>query len=153
MAIEISRQGGSGSGMGRCHAAMKTVEARPRRASLSAAFAFSAVVLGVIQALPAHADAAAGKNAFAACAACHSVTGAEGAGPHLNGVIGRKAGTVAGFNYSRAFKQANIVWNASSLDGYIANPQQLIPGNHMPFSGLPDATTRADIVAYLATLR
>jgi cytochrome c len=103
-------------------------------------------------ALPAHADAAAGKTDFAACAACHSVNGSDGVGPHLNGVIGRKAGTVAGFNYSNAVKRSNIVWNATTLDSYIANPQKAIPGNHMPYSGLPDVTARADIVAYLTTL-
>jgi cytochrome c len=116
------------------------------------ALAVSIVAFGLAHALPAHADAAAGKNAFAACAACHSVNGSDGIGPHLNGVIGRKAGSIAGFNYSSAVKRANIVWDANSLGSYIANPQQVIPGNHMPFSGVPDATTRADIVAYLTTL-
>jgi cytochrome c len=115
------------------------------------ALAVSIVAFGLAHA-PAYADAASGKSAFAACAACHSVSGADGIGPHLNGVVGRKAGSVAGFNYSSAVKRSNIVWDANSLSSYIANPQQVIPGNHMPFSGLPDATTRADIVAYLTTL-
>jgi len=131
---------------------MKPFAIRRRNTLWPFAFAFIIVALAWSHALPARADAAAGKNDFAACAACHSVDGSDGVGPHLNGVIGRKAGSVAGFNYSRAFRQANIVWDAKSLDSYIANPQQLVPGNHMPYSGQPDAATRADIVAYLATL-
>jgi len=132
---------------------MKPFAARfPNTFSPAALLAFGIVALGLAHALPARADAAAGKADFAACSACHSVNGSDGVGPHLNGVVGRKAGSVEGFNYSRAVRQSSIVWSASTLDSYIANPQQAIPGNHMPFSGLPDATARADIVAYLATL-
>ena len=131
---------------------MKTFAARLGNSLSSIAFSIGLVALGLTHALPAHADAAAGKNDFNGCAACHSVNGLDGLGPHLNGVIGRKAASVTGFNYSRAFKRANIVWDANSLDSYIANPQKVIPENHMPFSGLPDGTTRADLVEYLTTL-
>jgi cytochrome c len=98
-------------------------------------------------------DAAAGKAAFAPCAACHSVNGSNGAGPSLQGVVGRKAGAFEGFRYSRAMKAAGTTWDAASLDAYIADPQKAIPGNVMPFSGMPDAKARADIVAYLGTLK
>ncbi len=94
-----------------------------------------------------------GRSAFAACSACHSIDGNEGLGPHLNGVIGRKAASVAGFNFSPAMKRANIVWDAQALDKFLADPQQGVPGNRMPFSGLSDATKRADIAAYLGTLK
>ena len=64
----------------------------------------------------------------------------------------RKAGSVSGFNYSRAMKQANIVWDEQTLAKFIADPQTAVPGNHMPFSGVPDPTQRADLVAYLKSL-
>jgi cytochrome c len=98
-------------------------------------------------------DAAAGKAAFARCAACHSIDGSNGVGPSLQGLFGRKAGSVAGFRYSRALKAAATTWDAASLEAFIADPQKAIPGNVMPFSGVPDAKERADIAAYLATLK
>jgi cytochrome c len=98
-------------------------------------------------------DATAGKAAFATCAACHSVDGSNGDGPSLQGVLGRKAGSFTGFRYSRAMKAAATTWDAASLEAYIADPQKAVPGNVMPFAGVPDAKERADIVAYLATLK
>jgi cytochrome c len=62
-------------------------------------------------------------------------------------------GTVPGFRYSRAMKSAAITWDESSLDRYLTNPQGFIPGNVMPFSGIPDAAERAAVIAYLRTLR
>jgi cytochrome c len=131
--------------------AIATLKSRFARLSwCSIAFA----LLATQAILPIRADPVSdGKTAFAICSACHSVTGANGLGPHLNGVIGRKAGSVVGFNYSPAMKRANIVWDAQTLDKYSADPQQVVPGNRMPFPGLPDATKRADIVAYLATIK
>ncbi len=106
-------------------------------------------------AVPAHAqDVAAGKKAFAQCAACHSINGTAGAGPTLKGVVGSKAGqTPDGFRFSRAMRSSGVTWDAKTLDVYLKNPQEAIPGNVMPFAGVPDAKTRADIVAYLATLK
>jgi cytochrome c len=102
----------------------------------------------------AHADSIAdGKAAFAACSACHAVSGVDRLGPHLNGVIGRKAGTVQGFNYSPAMKRANLVWDAATLEEYLASPQKSVPGNRMPFGGMQDEAKRAAIAAYLATLQ
>jgi cytochrome c len=98
-------------------------------------------------------DVDAGKAVFAQCAACHSVDGATIAGPTLKGIIGRKAGSVPGFRYSRAMKNAPIVWDVSSIDAYVTEPQKFIPGNLMPFSGLPDANDRAALIAYLKTLQ
>ncbi|MGA7983580.1 MAG: c-type cytochrome, partial [Burkholderiales bacterium] len=91
--------------------------------------------------------------AFAACAACHAPAGGHGIGPSLTGVLGRKAGTLAGFRYSKAMRNSGIRWNAKSLDRYIANPQKLVPGNRMPFAGLNDAGQRAAVVRYLSTLQ
>jgi cytochrome c len=98
-------------------------------------------------------DVADGKAAFAVCSGCHTVSGKEGLGPHLNGVIGRKAGTVAGFNYSPAMKRSSIVWDATTLEHYIQNPQSAIPGNRMPFAGVQDEKKRDAIAAYLASLK
>ena len=97
-------------------------------------------------------DATAGKQVYAQCSVCHSTDGSNGVGPSLQAIIGRKAGTFAGFRYSRAMKGANITWDDASLDAYLADPQKVVPGNVMPFSGLADATQRADVIAYLKTL-
>jgi cytochrome c len=98
-------------------------------------------------------DASAGKQAFAQCAACHSVEAANGLGPSLQGIVGRKSGTFPGFRYSRAMKNASIVWDDKSLDAYLAEPQKLVPGNLMPFSGVADAKQRTDLIAYLKTVK
>jgi len=98
-------------------------------------------------------DPAQGKQAYQACAGCHSVApGAAGAGPSLFGVVGRKAGSGSGFNYSRALKDSNRSWNAQTLDAYIANPQKAIPGTSMAYPGMPDPELRAALIAYLNTL-
>ncbi len=133
---------------------MKTTTFKSRSMpALATLLATGAALVALMHAMPARADAASGKNDFAACAACHSTTGSDGVGPHLNGVVGRKAGSVSGFNYSRAMQQANIVWNDQTLDAYLADPQKAMPGNHMPFSGLQDPTQRADVIAYLKSLQ
>lgn len=111
-------------------------------------------ILAVLLAKPTAAqDATAGKEVFAQCSVCHSTDGSRLVGPSLQGVVGRKAGTLAGFRYSRAMKAANITWDEKTLDAYIAAPQQMMPGNLMPFSGIGDVTQRADVIAYLRTLK
>ena len=97
-------------------------------------------------------DTAAGHQIFAQCSVCHSTDGSNGVGPTLRGVVGRKAGTVAGFRYSRAMKTADITWDEQHLTDYLADPQKIVPGNVMPFAGMTAAKQRADIVAYLRTL-
>jgi cytochrome c len=102
----------------------------------------------------AHAqDVDAGKKLFLQCVACHSIDGANGAGPSLKGIVGSKAGDFPGFRFSRAMKNSGTVWDAQTLDAYIANPQAAMPGNVMPYSGLTNAKQRADLVAYLQTLK
>lgn len=114
----------------------------------------ASAILAMLGTVAAHAqDAAAGKQVFAQCAACHSINGTNGIGPSLKGVVGRKAGTFPGFRYSRAMKNAGISWTVQNLSAYIANPQGVVPGNLMPFSGLPQAKERAELVAYLETLK
>jgi nitrite reductase (NO-forming) len=100
---------------------------------------------------PASGDATAGRLVFRKCQACHSMEpGKAILGPSLAGVIGRKAGSEGGYNYSPAMKQANIVWDAKTLDAYLSDPQKFVPGNKMPFPGLKTDQDRADVVAFFA---
>lgn len=98
-------------------------------------------------------DAEHGKNVFKACAACHETDHANRVGPGLEGIIGRTAGTVPGFRYSNAMKKSGIVWDTKILDAYLESPQKVVPGNRMPYAGLNNPMDRADLVAYLATLK
>jgi cytochrome c len=90
---------------------------------------------------------------FSACAACHTADGSNGLGPSIKGVYGRKAGTGRGFTYSAAMKRVGVTWDDETLDAFIADPQKSIPGNLMPFPGVADAKQRADIVAYLKSVK
>ena len=117
--------------------------------SLLAAIALAIAADGAF----AQDDAVArGKKQFSACAACHSVDHANGVGPYLDGVVGRRAGSVDGFHYSRAMKGAGT-WTPARLDAFVAEPQHAVPGTVMPYAGQPDAQARADLLAYLATLK
>jgi len=101
---------------------------------------------------PAQSDVAAGDHAFQnLCAMCHLAEGG-GQGPSLVGVFERKAGSRPDFAYSPALKASDVTWDAPHLDRYLENPQAAIPGAAMPFA-LGDAKTRADIIAYLGTLK
>jgi cytochrome c len=100
----------------------------------------------------AHADGdpARGKDVFEACAACHSLeAGVHVLGPSLYGVFNRQAGELADYRYSRALKRSGIIWTADTLDAFIADSQKFVPANRMPYAGMPDATDRADLIAYL----
>lgn len=92
-------------------------------------------------------------KAWATCVACHAAQGTPSIGPTLQGVVGRKSGSVPGFGYSRAMKSANITWDDKSLASFIEDPQQAVPGNRMPFAGMSDPGEVAEIIAYLKTLR
>jgi cytochrome c len=98
------------------------------------------------------ADAAAGQQVFNnACRTCHTVKeGDNRQGPNLYKIVGRKAGSLPGYGYSSAMKEADFVWDAEKLDGFIANPDAIVSGNNMkPFSGLASADDRAKIIAFL----
>ena len=103
-----------------------------------------------------HGDAQAGEKVFKNCSACHTVgPGAKNkVGPHLNDVIGRVAGSVEGFKYSKAMKTAGeegIVWTSETLTPYLTNPKDFIKGTKMAFAGLKKAEEIADVIAYLRT--
>jgi cytochrome c len=97
-------------------------------------------------------DAAAGQKLFIVCRACHQIgPGAKnGVGPELNGVVGRKAGSVPDYQYSEANKSSGLTWDAPTLERYLANPQQVVPGTKMTFPGFPDPKKVKDIIAYLS---
>jgi cytochrome c len=96
-------------------------------------------------------DPEEGARVFRPCAACHTLeAGNHRTGPSLADLFGRHAGTAPGFTrYSPALEQADVVWDAATLNAWLADPQALIPGNRMTFPGIPDATARADLIAYL----
>lgn len=119
------------------------------------AFVAAGVLAFTASAAGAAGNAANGASVFARCAICHNNTRGAGAkiGPDLFGVVGRKAGTEPGFSYSAAMKNSGITWTNEKLDAYIKSPQMIVPGNKMPFSGLPSSSQRADLIAYLDTLK
>jgi len=96
-------------------------------------------------------DATLGARIFRACASCHSLDADRNmTGPSLAGVWKRKAGTLASFSrYSDVMKLSGITWDEQSLDGYLKNPAEFMPGNHMTFPGIPDDKARASIIAFL----
>ena len=116
----------------------------------------AAVSAPAICAAGSRPDVEHGKATFdTMCGICHSVqeTGGPNQGPNLLGIVGRKAGSVPDFPlYSPALKASGITWNKKTLDRFLLNPMAKVPGTLMPMQS-PDARTRADVVAYLATLK
>ena len=112
--------------------------------------------------LLAHAAASAGANPVKGadvyaeeCGDCHSVTpGKHKKGPSLSGVVGRPVGSVADYaGYSEAMKQLGGTWTVERIDAYITQPRKLVPGGKMKYDGLTDAQARADLIAYLSSLK
>ena len=100
----------------------------------------------------ASADPAAGEKVFSKCKACHKVDGTNGTGPHLNGVVGRPAASVDGFNYDAALMAlAPNPWSPDNLNGFLTNPKGYAPGTKMSFAGLPKVEDRANVIAWLET--
>jgi len=96
-------------------------------------------------------DAAAGEKDFAICKACHQIgeTAKNAVGPVLNGVIGRKAGTYPGYNYSDANKNSGLTWDEATFREYIRDPKAKVPGTKMSFAGIKDEQKINDLLAYL----
>jgi cytochrome c len=107
-----------------------------------------AVVLMVAHSAPSFAagDAAHGATVYRQCMICHSLD-KNGIGPSHHNVFGRAAGSVANYTCSAALKTSNIVWNETTLDQWLANPQALVPGTKMMFS-VDNAQDRADVIAF-----
>lgn len=101
---------------------------------------------------PTRVAAAGPPASFTTCGVCHSVNAGENRiGPSLAGVVGRRAGSVSGANYSPAMQEANITWNEANLGRYLADPASVVPGGTMPNPNL-DAAQRRAIIDYLKTL-
>jgi cytochrome c len=96
-------------------------------------------------------DPAAGETTFKICKACHQIgeTAKNFVGPVLNGVVGRKAGTAPGYNYSDANKNSGLTWDEATLTKYLHNPKEVVPGTKMVFPGLPKDEDVANVIAYL----
>lgn len=109
----------------------------------------------VVDSGPAWADAKAGAAVFKRdCAQCHSARRGETlTGPSLAGVVGRPAGADRTFVYSSALKASGLTWTPQILDGFIAQPRKAVRGILMASPGVPDAAQRADLIAYLKTLK
>jgi cytochrome c len=96
-------------------------------------------------------DAAAGEKVFGVCRTCHQIgeTAKNAIGPVLNGVIGRKAGSVAGYAYSAANKDSGITWDEATFRDYIKDPKAKVPGTKMVYAGLKDEQKTNDLLAFL----
>jgi cytochrome c len=107
-------------------------------------------VLALAAVAPAAAapDPGRGEQIYGRCLACHALA-YDRVGPRHCGLIGRRAGSVPGFVYSPAMKGSGIVWNAASLDRFLAAPMRVMPGTAMTYDGIADAAERADLIAYL----
>lgn len=118
----------------------------------------AAIALGLSASI-AHAegDAAKGEKLFKRCKACHKIEdGKNGVGPHLAGISGRAVGAVEGFKYSKgmmAYAEGGTVWDDQHLDAFLAKPKAEVKGTKMSFGGFKKEGQRADIIAYLKTLK
>ncbi|MFG1428992.1 c-type cytochrome [Roseixanthobacter glucoisosaccharinicivorans] len=104
--------------------------------------------------LTATAQAGDPPTAFNQCKACHKVeAGRNAIGPSLFGIVGMKAGSVAGYQYSPAMKNSGLTWDDATLTKYLASPKDTVPGTKMAFVGLKKPEEVAAVIAYLKTLR
>lgn len=102
----------------------------------------------------ADGDPALGKVQFNKCAACHSIKPGENKiGPSLHGVVGRPSHNIEGFSYSDAMKAYNVTWTDEELNKYLENPRGVVTGTKMIFVGLKKEDERANLIAYLDTLK
>jgi cytochrome c len=126
------------------------------KAIIKTAF-LSAAVIWSANAYAEEGSAEHGKAVFnASCKVCHAVgPGAKaGVGPEQNNLVGAKAGSRPGYNYSAAMKEAGekgLAWSPENLDKFIETPRAVVPGTKMVFPGLKNAKDRADLIAYLET--
>jgi cytochrome c len=122
------------------------------------ALIFAAVLLGLAPAVTlasgAPGNAQAGEQAFAVCRACHSTAPGAPAviGPNLNGVVGRRVASAAGFDYSEALRGVGGSWDRERIDRFLTDPLAFAPGTKMGFVGIADPVERADVIAYLESL-
>lgn len=127
----------------------------PSATSLLARVALPAMALFVFSlASPASAaDAQKGRRTFQQCVSCHAVeSDSNGFGPHLKGVVGRRAGSVSGYAYSQAMQDAGaagLIWDEAALSAFLASPAKKVPGTKMRFYGFWFQSQIDDVIAYL----
>ena len=129
-----------------------TVEAPVAPAAEPATVAAAAPAPAAVTYASLTGDAAKGEKLFAQCKACHvAEAGKNRVGPSLWAVVGRTAGSIAGFNYSKANKESGVTWSEDVLFTYLEAPAKFMPGPRMAFVGLKNPQDRADVIAYLKT--
>jgi len=108
------------------------------------------LALSLVAAPAAAQNADNGKALYAQCAACHSLEADNNTlGPSLKGIVGRKAAALDSYTYSPPMRRATVTWTKETLDAFLTDPQAVVAGTKMPFAGMPSATDRADLIAYL----
>lgn len=121
-----------------------------RLGTLVTATVFGAVFTLAAAGTAVAADAAKGEKVFRKCKACHVVNKEQNrVGPHLVGIMGRAAGAVDGFKYSKAMKESGITWDEGTIAAYLKDPKGYIKGNRMAFAGLKKDDDVANVIAYL----
>ena len=120
---------------------------RNNEAARAAWTLFAAGACTIALAAPA-GNATRGAEIYTRCRACHALE-YNRTGPKHCGVIGRKSGSVPGFDYSPAMKQAKLTWDEKTLDRFLADPPKAVPGTTMTYAGVSDPQERADLIAYL----
>ena len=113
---------------------------------------FPSLIVAVTLTSPALADCdvETGRKQYNKCVACHSLEPhVQLMGPSLHGLIDRKAGSLKRFAYSLAMEEAGFEWSEESLDAFLANPAELVPGNSMPFGGIRNPSQRASLICYI----
>lgn len=111
--------------------------------------ATAALTLAVSAGASAEGDAVAGKKVFNKCRACHSFDAKKKIGPTLAGVMGRKAGAIEGYRYSKAFQASDVVWDDISIAAYLTAPRKFMKGTKMAFAGLRKPADIANVIAFI----
>jgi cytochrome c len=124
------------------------LDIRPILIALALLLAAIALVPVVAFGGTAAGDPTRGEQIYKRCGGCHSID-RNRVGPMHLGLFGRKAGSVAGFNYSKAMRESGIVWDEGTLDKFLENPRGVVPGTKMTYAGVKDPQERADLIAYL----
>lgn len=118
--------------------------------SLARIVGFGLLAAGLVTSVSARADEAGEKVFKKYCAACHTMeAGKNKVGPSLAGIVGRKAGTVEGFQYSNANKSSGVTWDEATLDTYLVDPKKFMPGTKMVFNGAKKEDERKALIGYL----
>lgn len=110
----------------------------------------TAVLAAIASPAQAEGDAAAGKKVYNKCKACHALEeGKNRVGPSLYNIVGRTAGSIEGFKYSKAMKESGLTWDEETLAKFLTKPKALVPGTRMAFPGLRKEADLENVIAYL----